>query len=131
MDPRCVVFKVHEAFECEPRTFIIRELAVQARLKTMMPVKVALQRVFTAEGVLSFKRGQRGVADAMQTLERPTLEWRVTSKRDVEIRALQFDFHISSAIGRACRSVILPRLTGVSEDAVLGECTARPGRRRW
>ena len=57
MDPYCVILKVYKAFECELRTFIIREWAVLARLKSMMPVKVALQRVFTAEGVLSFELG--------------------------------------------------------------------------
>ena len=43
MDPRCVILKVHEAVEYELRAFIIREWAVLARLKQMMPVKVALQ----------------------------------------------------------------------------------------
>ncbi len=43
MDPRCVILKVHETVEHELRAFIIREWAVLARLKQMMPVKVALQ----------------------------------------------------------------------------------------
>ena len=60
----------------------------------MMLVKVALQRVLAAEGVLSFEQGQRGVADAIQTLERPALEWKLTSKRHFRVRAFQFDFHI-------------------------------------
>lgn len=33
------------------------------------PGKMALHRMFTAEDVLSFKQGQRGFADAIQTLE--------------------------------------------------------------
>ena len=81
MNPRCVILKVHEAFECELRTCIIREWAVLARLKPMMAVKVALQRVFSTENVLSFEQGERGVADAMQTLERPTLKWKLTLKK--------------------------------------------------
>ena len=46
MDPCGILFKVHEAFECELCTFIVRERAVLARLKPVMPVKVALQREF-------------------------------------------------------------------------------------
>jgi len=60
-----VTFKVHEAFKRELRTFIVGEWTVLARLKTVVPVKVALQRMLTAENVLSFKQGQRGIADAM------------------------------------------------------------------
>lgn len=74
MDPRCVILKVHEAFECELRTFIVREWAVLARLKSMMPIKVALQRVLAIEGVLSFELEQRDVANAIQTLKRSTLK---------------------------------------------------------
>jgi len=74
MDSRSVIFEVHKAFERELRTFIVGDWAILARLKPMMPVKVALQRMFTAENVLSFEQGQRGVANAMQTLERSTLE---------------------------------------------------------
>lgn len=59
-----MVLRVHEAFEGELRTFIIREWAVLARLKPMTPVKVALQRVLATEGVLSFEQGERGDADA-------------------------------------------------------------------
>lgn len=98
MDPCSVILKVHKAFECELRTFIIREWAALARLKPMTPVKVALQGVLAAEGVLSFEQGQRGIADAMQTLERPTLEWNLTSKRYFRVRAFRFAVHIGSVI---------------------------------
>lgn len=74
MNPRCVILKVHEAFECELRTFIVREWAVLARLKSMMPIKVALQRVLAIEDVLSFELEQRDVANAIQTLKRSTLK---------------------------------------------------------
>lgn len=74
-----MTFKVHEAFERELGTFIVGEWTVLARLKTVVPVKVALQRMLTAENVLSFGQGQRGVADAMQTLEWSTLERELTS----------------------------------------------------
>ena len=57
MNPRCMIFEVHENVEHELGTFIIREWAVLARLKSMMPVKVALQRMFAAEDVLSFAQG--------------------------------------------------------------------------
>lgn len=43
MDPCIVILEVHKTFEGELRTFVIREWAVLARLKPMMPVKVALQ----------------------------------------------------------------------------------------
>ncbi len=98
MDPRRVILEVHEALERESRTFIVGEWAVLARLKPVMPVKVALQRMFAAEDVLSLEQGQRGVADAMQTLERPTSKWKMMSSRYVGIWAFQFDFHISSVI---------------------------------
>ena len=81
MDLRCVKFEVNEAFECDLRTFIVGERAVLARLKPVTPVEVALQRMFTAEDVLSFARGQRVTADAMQILERSTLEWKMMSSR--------------------------------------------------
>ena len=42
MDPRCVIFKVREAFEGEQRTIVMREWAILARLDLVMPVKVAL-----------------------------------------------------------------------------------------
>ncbi len=57
MDHCSMIFKVHKAFECELCTFVIRERAVPARLKRVMPVKVTLQRMLAAENVLSF--GQR------------------------------------------------------------------------
>ncbi len=57
MDPRCVTFKVHEAFERELPTSDIGEWAALARLKLMVPVEVALQRMLTAEDVLSFMQG--------------------------------------------------------------------------
>jgi len=65
-----VIFEMHKAFERELRTFIVGEWAVLARLKPIVPVRVTLPRIFTAEDVLSFEQGQRNVADAMQTLER-------------------------------------------------------------
>lgn len=55
MHPCSVTFKVYEASERELRIFIIGEWAILARLKPMMPVKVALQRMFTTEDVLSFE----------------------------------------------------------------------------
>ena len=85
MDPRRVNLEVHEAPERESRTFIVGEWAVLARLKPVMPVEVALQRMFAAEDVLSFEQRWRGVADAMQTLERPTSEWKIMSSRYVGI----------------------------------------------
>ncbi len=57
MDPRRVILEVHEAPERESRTFIVGEWAVLAWLKPVMPVKVALQRMFTAEDVLLFEQG--------------------------------------------------------------------------
>jgi len=63
MHPCSVTFKVHEASERELRIFIIGEWAILARLKPMMPVKVALQRMFATEDVLSFEQGQCGVAN--------------------------------------------------------------------
>lgn len=42
MDPRCVILKVHEAFEGEQGTIVMREWAILARLEPVMPVKVAL-----------------------------------------------------------------------------------------
>ncbi len=49
MNPRRVILEVHEAFERELRTVIVGEWAILARQKPVMPVKVALQRMFTAE----------------------------------------------------------------------------------
>ncbi len=74
LSPRCVVFKVHKAFERELPTFIVRERANLTRLKPMMPVKMVLQRMLTAEDVLSLGQGQCGVAEAMQILVRLVLE---------------------------------------------------------
>ncbi len=54
MDPCSVTFEVHKTFERELRTFIVGERAVLARLKPMMPVKMALQRMLAPENVLSF-----------------------------------------------------------------------------
>ena len=42
MEPRCMIFKVHEAFEGEQRTIVMREWVILARLDLVMPVKVAL-----------------------------------------------------------------------------------------
>lgn len=63
MDTCRVVLEVYEAFEPKLRTSIVGEWAILARLKTVMPVKVALQRIFTTEDVLSFEQGQRSVAN--------------------------------------------------------------------
>ena len=120
MDPRCVTFKVHEAFERELPTSDIGEWAALARLKLMVPVEVALQRMLTAEDVLSFMQGQCGVAKAVQTLERPALEWELTLKWRIGFRAFRFDINIRRVvIRRACRSTILPRSTGFSRTSLL------------
>ena len=57
MGPRSVIFEVHEASEHELRTFVVREWAFLARVKLVMPVKVALQRMLAAEDILSFRQG--------------------------------------------------------------------------
>ena len=85
MDHRSVIFKVYKAFEREPHTSITGERAALARLKLMVPVEVVLQRVLAAEDVFSFTQGQPGIAKAIQKLERPTLEWKLTPKRSVGI----------------------------------------------
>jgi len=54
MDPRCVVFKVYKAFERKLPICDIREWAALARPKLIVPVEVALQRMLTAEDILSF-----------------------------------------------------------------------------
>lgn len=74
MDTRCVTFKVNEAFERELPTSNIGEWAALARLKLMVSVEVAVQRMLTAEDVFSFMQGQCGVAKTVQTLERLALE---------------------------------------------------------
>lgn len=129
MGPRCVTFKVHEAFERKLSTSDIGECAALARLKLMVPVEVALQRILTAEDVLLFTQRQRGVAKAVQTLKRPAMEWELTSRWQVGYRAFRFDIDIRRVvIRRAYRSIILSRSTGVFEDAAPGGCTARPSR---
>lgn len=75
-----MILKVYEAFESELRILVIRKRAVLSRLEPVMPVEVALQRMLTAEEVLSFTRGERCVAQAMQILEKPTLELKLISK---------------------------------------------------
>ena len=80
MHPRCVTFEVHDAFERELPTSDIGEWPALARLNLMVPVEVALQRMLTAEDVLSFMQRQRGIAKAVQTLESSALEWELTSK---------------------------------------------------
>ena len=87
MDLRCVIFEVHKAFECELRTSIVGKRAFLARLELIVPVEVAFQRILTAEITLSFIQGQPGVADAKETLERQTLEWKLTSRRYIGIGA--------------------------------------------
>jgi len=120
MDPRCVTFKVHEAIERELPTSDVGEWAALAGLKLVVPVEVALQRKLTAEDVLSFMQGQRGVAKAVQTLERPALEWELTSKWRAGFQAFRFDINIRRVvIRRACRSIILPRSTGFSRTPLL------------
>ncbi len=74
MDPRCVVFEIHEAFKDELPTSGIREWTTLARLERVMPVKMALQRILTAEITLLFIQGQRDLPKAFQALERPAWE---------------------------------------------------------
>lgn len=50
-----------------------------------MSIEVAWQRMLTAEDMLSFAQGQRGVAEAIQTWERPALEWELIFKWGVRI----------------------------------------------
>ena len=54
MEPRCVTFKVHEAVEGKLFTSDIGEWAALTRQKLTMPVEMALQRILTAEDMLSF-----------------------------------------------------------------------------
>lgn len=120
MDPRCVTFKVHEAFERKLSTSDIGECAALARLKLMVPVEVALQRILTAEDVLLFTQRQRGVAKAVQILKRPAMEWELTSRWQVGYRAFRFDIDIRRVvIRRAYRSIILSRSTGFSRTPLL------------
>jgi hypothetical protein len=119
MDPRCVAFKVHEAIERELPTSDVEEWAALAGLKLMVPVEVALQRKLTAEDVLSFMQGQRGVAKAVQTLERLALEWKLTSKWRVEFRAFRFDINVRRVvIQRDCRTIIPPDIIRVNSGRV-------------
>jgi len=119
-DPRCVTFKVREAIERELPTSDVGEWAALAGLKLMVPVEVALQRKLTAEDVLSFMQGQRGVAKAVQTLERLALEWELTLKWRVRFRAFRFDINVRRVVIRQdCRSIILPRSTGFSRTPLL------------
>ena len=80
-----MILEVHKALERELRTVIVGEWAILARLKPMMTVKVTLQRMFAAEDVLSLEQGQHGVTDTVQTLERATLNCKLTSKRRISI----------------------------------------------
>ena len=54
MNSSCADFIMHEAFVSELRAVIAGEWAALARLKLMVPIKVALERMLTAEDVLSF-----------------------------------------------------------------------------
>jgi len=120
MNPRCVTFKVHEAFERELPTSDIGEWAALVKPKLMVSIEVALQRMLIVEDVLSFMQGQRGVAKTMQTLERSTLEWELTSKWRIEFRAFRFDINIRRVvIRRACRNIILLCLTRFSRTSLL------------
>ena len=56
MGPRCVTFKVHEAFERELPTSDIGEWAALARLKLMVLVEVTPQRMLTAGDVIFHAR---------------------------------------------------------------------------
>ena len=85
MDLRCMAFKIHEAFKRELSTSVVGEWAALTGLKPMMPVIVALQRMFATEDVLLFEQGQRGVTEARQTLERLALEGRLTAQKVREL----------------------------------------------
>lgn len=70
-----VILKMHEAFECELRTFIMgMSSSGQAEIDGTGQSGAATSALLAAEGVLSFEQGQRDMGDAMQTLERPTLK---------------------------------------------------------
>jgi len=119
MDPRCVAFKVHEAIERELPTSDVGEWAALAGLKLMVSIEVALQRKLIVEDVLSFMQGQRGVAKAVQTLERLALEWKLTSKWRVGFRAFRFDINVRRVvIQRDCRTIIPPGIIRVNSDRV-------------
>jgi len=77
---RYVTFKVHETIECELPTNDVKKWVALVRLKLIMSIEVTLQRKFIIKDVLSFMQEQRDVAKAMQTLERSTLKWKLTSK---------------------------------------------------
>jgi len=102
MDPYCVVFKVHEAFERMLGTFIVGEWAVPTRLKPVVPVKVALQRMFAAEDVLSLELRQRSIADAnlVRDPDLPVIVDRFSrQKRCVtDIKTREADSHPGSAV---------------------------------
>ena len=85
-----------------------------------MPIKVALQRMLAAENVSSEPR-QRGIPEAMETLERLTLEWETLFYCTVHIRAFRVDINIRSGVIRQVnRSLIVPRLAGSSRTPFLG-----------
>jgi len=77
---RYVTFKVHETIECELSTNDVKKWVALVRLKLIMSIEVTLQRKLIIKDVLSFMQEQRDVAKAMQTLERSTLKWELTSK---------------------------------------------------
>ncbi len=115
-----MTFKVHETIERELPTSDVGEWAALAGLKLVVSIEVALQRKLIAEDVLSFMQGQRDVAKAVQTLERPTLEWELISKWRVGFQAFRFDINIRRVvIQRACRSIILSRSTRFSRTSLL------------
>ena len=114
MGPRRMILKVHETFECELCTFIVWERAVLARLKLVMPIKVALQRMLAAENVSSFGQRQRGITEAM------ALEPETISDCSIDVRAFRVDVNIrSGVIRRVNRCLIVPRLAGSSRTPFL------------
>lgn len=49
-----MIFEVYEVLERKLRTSLVGKWAILAGLKAVMPVRMALQRMFTAEDILSF-----------------------------------------------------------------------------
>jgi len=86
VDPCSVTFKVHEAFERELRTFVVGEWTVLARLKTVVPVKVALQRMLTAEKRVVVRAGAAWHCRCNVDIERVDIGavrwWRVVAGDD-------------------------------------------------
>ena len=49
------------------------------------PVEVALQRMFAAEDVPLFAQGQCSITEAIETLERLALEWKLASRWKIRL----------------------------------------------